>query len=169
MARINNHPIRLARLQLGISQVELAKRAGVNRAAVTAIEDGRTKTPSDAVLTPLANGLGTTVEELREECAAFATAPLEVNAPPAVANLMVIPPYTLSQYYPNFKAWRREIAKTPTALASMLRVNPAVVSRYEDGKMTGFPEALSRKLLEAFKPYGMTTDYIVELEKLPAA
>ena len=62
MARINNHPMRLARLQLGISQVELAKRAGVNRAAVTAIEDGRTKTPSDAILAPLALGLGITAE-----------------------------------------------------------------------------------------------------------
>lgn len=169
MARINNHPIRLARLQLGISQVELAKRAGVNRAAVTAIEDGRTKTPSDAILTPLALGLGTTIEELRQKCTEFASAPLEVKVPPAVANLMIIPPYTLSQYYPNFKSWRREIAKTPTALASMLRVNPAVVSRYEDGKMQGFPEALSRKLLEAFQPHGMTAEYVVELEKLPAA
>lgn len=169
MARIADHPIRLARLQLGISQVELAKRAGVNRAAVTAIEDGRTKTPSDTILTPLANGLGTSVEELKASCVEFASAPLEINAPPAVANLMVIPPYTLSQYYKSFKQWRNEIAKTPTALASMLRVNPAVVSRYEDGKMSAFPESLSRKLLEAFKPYGMSTEYIIELEKLPAA
>ena len=53
MARINNHPVRLARLQLGISQVELAKKAGVNRAAVTAIEDGRTKNPSDTILLPV--------------------------------------------------------------------------------------------------------------------
>ena len=169
VARINNHPIRLARLQLGISQVELAKRAGVNRAAVTAIEDGRTKNPSDAILTPLANGLGVGIDDLRAECAKFTSSPLEINAPPAVANLMIIPPYTLGQYYRSFKQWRFEIAKTPTALASMLRVNPAVVSRYEAGEMQAFPEALSRKLLEAFKPYGMTAEYVVELEKLPAA
>lgn len=169
VARINNHPVRLARLQLGISQIELANRAGVNRAAVTAIEDGRTKNPSDAILAPLAAGLGIDIDTLREECVQFASAPLEIDAPPAVANLMIIPPYTLSQYYPNFRAWRREIAKTPTALASMLRVNPAVVSRYESGEMQAFPEILSRKLLEAFKPYGMTADYVIELEKLPAA
>ena len=169
MARISDHPVRLARLQLGISQVELAKRAGVNRAAVTAIEDGRTKTPSDTILVPLANGLGTTVQELKENCVKFASSPLQIDAPPAVANLMVIPPYTLSQYYKSFQQWRKEIAKTPTALASMLRVNPANVSRYESGEMQAFPESLSRKLLEAFKPYGMSPEYVVELEKLPAA
>ena len=169
MARINNHPVRLARLQLGISQVELAKKAGVNRAAVTAIEDGRTKNPSDAILLPLASGLGISIEDLRAECKQFASAPIEIQAPPAVQNLMIIPPYTLGQYYKSFKQWRSEIAKTPTALASMLRVNPAVVARYESGEMQAFPEVLSRKLLEAFKPYGMSAEYIVELEKLPAA
>jgi hypothetical protein len=82
---------------------------------------------------------------------------------------MLIPPYTLGQYYRTFKQWRMEIAKTPTALASMLRINPAVISRYEAGRLSGFPELLSRQLLEAFKPYGMTSEYVVELEKLPAA
>jgi transcriptional regulator with XRE-family HTH domain len=169
VARINNHPVRLARLQLGLSQVELANKAGVNRAAVTAIEDGRTKVPSDTILAPLASGLGIAVDELKAQCREFATAPIAIDAPPAVQNLMIIPPYTLSQYYKSFKQWRSEIAKTPTALASMLRVNPAVVSRYESGEMKAFPELLSRRLLEAFKPYGMSADYIVELEKLPAA
>jgi hypothetical protein len=35
--------------------------------------------------------------------------------------------------------------------------------------LTGFPEILTRKLLEAFKSYGMTAEYVVELEKLPNA
>ena len=80
---------------------------------------------------------------------------------------MLIPPYTLGQYYKSFRQWRSEIAKTPTALASMLRVNPAVISRYEAGQLSGFPELLSRQLLEAFAPYGMTPEYVIELEKLP--
>lgn len=169
MARIADHPLRLARLQLGISQVELAKLAGVNRAAVTAIEDGRTKTPSDAILAPLAVKLNLDISVLKDSCVTFSKEPISIDAPPAVANLMVIPPYTLSQYYRSFKQWRSEIAKTPTALASMLRINPAVISRYEAGEMQAFPETLSRKLLEAFKSYGMTPEYIIELEKLPAA
>lgn len=169
MARIPNHPVRLARLDAGWSQMQLARMAGVNRAAITAIEDGRTKIPSDAILTPLAINAGTTVDELRAKCKDFASAPLEVKVPPAVENLMLIPPYTLNQYYKSFKQWRSEIAKTPTALASMLRINPAVVSRYEAGRLSGFPELLSRHLIEAFKPYGMTAEYMLELEKLPPA
>jgi hypothetical protein len=51
----------------------------------------------------------------------------------------------------------------------MLRVNPAVISRYEAGQLSAFPEILTRKLIEAFKPYGITAEYVVELEKLPAA
>lgn len=169
MARIPNHPVRLARLEAGFSQVELARLAGVNRAAVTAIEDGRTKRPSDAILAPLALKLSTTIEELKDRCLTFSSEPLAIEPPPAVANLMLIPPYTLGQYYRTFRQWRMEIAKTPTALASMLRINPAVISRYEAGRLSGFPELLSRQLLEAFKPYGMTSEYVVELEKLPAA
>lgn len=169
MARIPNHPLRLARLEAGLSQIELAKLAKVNRAAITAIEDGRTKRPSDAILAPLAVRLGISTKELQNKCETFVTAPLAVSVPPAVENLMLIPPYTLNQYYKTFRQWRREIAKTPTALASMLRINPAVVSRYEAGRLVGFPELLSRQLLEAFKPYGMTSEYMIELEKLPPA
>lgn len=169
MARIPNHPIRLARIQAGLSQVELARAAGVNRAAITAIEDGRTKRPDDRILGTLAARMDIPAAELAQQVEAFLTQPLSVAVPPAVENLMLIPPYTLSQYYKTFRDWRREIAKTPTALASMLRVNPAVISRYEAGKLSGFPELLSRQLLEAFKPYGMTPEYIVELEKLQAS
>ena len=169
MARIPNHPIRLARLEAGLSQVQLAKLAGVNRAAVTAIEDGRTKVPSETILAPLAVKLDVPVEVLKDRCITFSNEPLQVKVPAAVENLMVIPPYTLSQYYRSFKQWRLEIAKTPTALASMLRINPAVISRYEAGQLAGFPELLSRRLLEAFSAHGMTPEYVIELEKLPNA
>lgn len=169
MARIADHPVRLARLQLGLSQVALASKAGVNRAAITAIEDGRTKRPAEKIIGVLANGLGISADELEKQIKSYISQPIEITPPPAVANLMLIPPYTLSQYYKTFKQWRLEIAKTPTALASMLRVNPAVISRYEAGQLSTFPEILSRKLLEAFKEYGMTAAYVVELEKLPAA
>ena len=149
--------------------MELARAAGVNRAAITAIEDGRTKRPDDRILGTLAARIDIPVAELAAEVEQFLNQPLEVKAPPAVQNLMLIPPYTLGQYYRSFRDWRREVAKTPTALASMLRVNPAVISRYEAGQLAGFPELLSRQLLEAFGPYGMTPEYVVELEKLPSS
>lgn len=168
MARIPDHPVRLARLQLRLSQNQLADRAGVNRAAVTAIEDGRTKKPSTQILTVLANGLDVPIEDLQKQVDDYMNQPISVQAKPAVQNLMLIPPYTLSQYYKSFREWRTEIAKTPTALASMLHMNPAIISRYEDGLLQNFPETLSKKLIEAFGQYGLTAEYVVELEKLPA-
>lgn len=111
MARIADHPLRLARLQLGLSQVALATRAGVNRAAITAIEDGRTKNPSQKILDVIASGLGINEAELAQNIQDYVTKPVVITPPPAVQNLMVIPPYTLSQYYKTFKQWRLEIAK----------------------------------------------------------
>lgn len=170
MARISDHPLRLARLQCKLSQAELAKRAGVQRAAITAIEDGRTKNPSPAVIEALAEASHIPADQLRESIKTWTNSPTITNVKPAVANLMIIPPYVLNQYYKTFKQWRQDVAPTPTALGSLLRLNASVVARYEAGDYKrGMPEVLSAKLLEAFSPYGMTTDYILELEKLPHA
>lgn len=153
-----------------MTQAELAQRAGVQRAAVTAIEDGRTKKPSEQVLAVLASAAGISVEDLATEVQTWLARPVTPRVRPSVENLMVIPPYVLSQYYGSFRQWRKEIAPTPTALASMLRLNAAVISRYESGEYKrGMPEVLSSRLLEAFGSYGMTPEYILELEKLPAA
>jgi transcriptional regulator with XRE-family HTH domain len=169
MARISDHPVRLARLRSSMTQAELAKRAGVQRSAVTAIEDGRTKKPSEAVLAVLAQATGTPIKDFEEEVRQWQAKPSIPSVRPAVENLMTIPPYVLTQYYKSFVQWRTEIAQSPTALASMLRLNAAVVSRYEAGDYKrGMPEVLSSKLLKAFGPYGLTIEYILELEKLPA-
>lgn len=169
MARISDHPVRLARLRSSMTQAELAKRAGVQRSAITAIEDGRTKSPSEAVLAVLAAATNTPVLELQNVIRTWLEKSATPDVKPAVANLMAIPPYVLGQYYRSFTQWRKEIAPSPTALASMLRLNAAVVSRYEAGDYKrGMPEVLSSKLLKAFGAYGMNTDYILELEKLPA-
>lgn len=169
MARISDHPVRLARLRSSMTQADLAKRAGVQRSAVTAIEDGRTKKPSEAVLAVLAQATGTPLKDFEEQIREWQAKPSTPLVRPAVENLMTIPPYVLTQYYKSFVQWRTEIAPSPTALASMLRLNAAVVSRYEAGDYKrGMPEVLSSKLLKAFGPYGLTIDYILELEKLPA-
>src|SRR3954469_19458948 len=55
--------LRAARAQLGISQAELAHRAGVTRQAVSAIESGKAA-PTMAVALKLARVLGRRVDDL---------------------------------------------------------------------------------------------------------
>lgn len=161
MARIVDHPVRLWRLQLGWSQVDLAGRAGVNRSAVTAVEDGRTRVPSDRVLEVLADGLDLSVDYLRGRVVEWLSAGVQVK--PSVENVLAIPPYLLGQYYPSFRVWRGDVARSVTELGSLLRVNPSVLSRYEAG-LTGFPEVVSRRLVERL---GASAEYVVALEGLP--
>lgn len=165
LARISDHPVRLVRLRLNLTQAGLAERAGVQRSAVTAVEDGRTRVPSDAILGVLAAGEGRSVEDLKAEVAAWFDRPVKRSVRPAVERLLEVPPYLLSQYYGSFVDWRREVAPSATAFASLLRVNAAVVSRYESGGYKrGMPEVLSRRLVEAF---GLDVEYVLALEGLP--
>jgi DNA-binding XRE family transcriptional regulator len=66
MARITadkKHPVRAARIAHSLSQSELAKRAGISRQALGAIES-TTYLPSVSVALALARELGATVEAL---------------------------------------------------------------------------------------------------------
>jgi DNA-binding XRE family transcriptional regulator len=142
----------------------LAQLAGVTRAAITAIEDGRTRQPSPKLTATLASHLGIEASTLERDIETWLKKPLQPTLKPAAQNLLLIPPYILSQYYSTFADWRAEIAKTQTAFASMLRLNPAIIRDYESGKYQAMPDGLSGKLLEAF---GISPEYLVALEGLP--
>lgn len=167
MARIADHPLRIARLRAGITQDALARRAGVQRSAISAIEDGRTKKPTERLIAAIAPLVGVSAAELEGEIQAWLDKPIEAPLRPSAQNLMVIPPYTLGQYYRSFQEWRREIAPTPTALASMLRINPATIRDYENGKLQTLPDSLARQMLKAFEQYGFSPEYLAALEALP--
>lgn len=167
MARIADHPLRIARLRANISQESLAKRAGVQRSAISAIEDGRTKRPTERLIAAIAPLVSMTAADLEQEIQAWLEKPIEAPLKPSAQNLMVIPPYVLGQYYKSFVEWRREVAPTQTALASMLRINPATIRDYENGKLQSLPDSLARQMLRAFEPYGFTPEYLAALEALP--
>lgn len=164
MARISDHPIRLARLKAGLSQSALAQLAGVERSALTALEDGRTRRASKGILEALAARLDIPATLISEEVEQWWDTPISPVLTPAAKNLLLIPPYTLSQYYRTFSDWRAEFAKTQTGFASMLRLNPAIVRDYESGKLQLMPDGLSGKLMQAFNIDG---EYLVALEGLP--
>lgn len=163
MARITDHPVRLARIQAGLSQNKLANAAGIHRSALTAIEDGRTKRPTPVLIGTLAAILDIPTSELERQIDEWLNRPLTPSLRPSAKNLMEIPPYVLGQYYSTFEQWRKEIAPTQTAFASMLRINPAIVRDYESGKYLNMPDGLSGKMMQAF---GISGEYLVALEGL---
>lgn len=163
MARIVDHPVRVARLRCGLSQNRLAVLAGVQRSALTAVEDGRTRRPNSRVLGVLASQLGVSVGELEREVELWWSRPVVPVLSRAAQNLLLIPPYVLGQYYSSFGEWRKEFAGSVTAFASLLRVNPAVVREFEEGRTVGMSDVLSSRLLEGF---GLSVEYLVELGKL---
>ena len=56
--------IKRLRRKLGITQSELARRAGIRQGVLSYIENGRTKHPRIDTLAAIANALGVTVDEL---------------------------------------------------------------------------------------------------------
>lgn len=166
MARIADHPLRIARLKAGLSQQSLATKAGVQRSAVSAIEDGRTRMPTERLIGTIAAILDIEAKTLRQEIEAWLEKPITPSLKPSAKNLLEIPPYVLGQYYQSFAQWRSELAPTQTAFASMLRINPAIVRDYENGKYKSMPDGLSAKMLKAFEAHGFSPEYLVALEGL---
>ena len=159
MSRIVDHPVRIARIAKGLSQSKLASLAGVQRSAVTAVEDGRTKHPSDKILSVLSDD----PKQLLADVLAWWGAPVRPQLKPAAQNLLLIPPYTLGQYYSTFGQWRREFAPTVTAFASLLRLNPAVVREFEEGRVEAMGDVLAGRLVSGL---GVSSEYLVALEGL---
>jgi transcriptional regulator with XRE-family HTH domain len=159
MARITDHPVRVARIQKGLSQNKLAQLAQVQRSAITAVEDGRTKHPSDRILAVLSDD----PKQLLDEVLLWWDAPVKPVLKPSAENLLLIPPYTLGQYYRSFGEWRREFAPTVTGFASLLRLNPAVVREFELGRVERMGDVLAGRLVSGL---GVSAEYLVALEGL---
>lgn len=159
MSRIVDHPVRIARIARGLSQSKLASLAGVQRSAVTAVEDGRTRVPSERILAVLSDD----PKQLLSEVLGWWDAPVRPVLKPAAQNLLLIPPYTLGQYYSSFGQWRREFAPTVTGFASLLRLNPAVVREFELGRVEAMGDVLAGRLVSGL---GLSPEYLVALEGL---
>ena len=159
MARIVDHPVRLARISKGLSQNKLASLAGVQRSAVTAVEDGRTRVPSEKILAVLSDD----PKQLLDDVLRWFDVPPRPVLRRSAENLLLIPPYTLNQYYRSFGEWRREFAPTVTGFASLLRVNPAVVREFELGRVERMGDVLAGRLVSAL---GLSPEYLIALEGL---
>lgn len=163
--RQSDNPLRLARVRAGVPQATLAKDLGVSRSTLQAIEEGRTREPSRTLLWRLDNACGLptgTLEGQLQRWHATRT-PLDrlTHRQRAILDL---PASAITRDYDSFVAWRRELASSPTAFASLIGVDRAKVSAYESGiRVNGMPDTLATALVQAL---GISDAYLVALQRL---
>jgi transcriptional regulator with XRE-family HTH domain len=166
MPRIDDHPLRLARMRRNVGQITLSRESGVNRSTISAIEEGRTVTPSPETLSAISRVLQLADGQLERELTRWQAARADQGPVLSlVAQTLLRQPSTVIATFPSFVAWRKKLAPSPTAFASMLGVNRQVVAGYEQGiRVQGMPDPLTHALLSVLK---IDNDYLKVLQQLP--
>lgn len=165
MPNYETHPLRVIRRRHGLEMKELARLAGVSRATVSQIEEGRTKHPNDRVIAVLARLSGEDPKELFSRVVSWGGQRLEDLVPRRALSALQLPPEALVDLYPSFAAWRSEFADNPTRFASFLRINRLTVAKYESGGFVGgMPDSLVHALIARF---GLSDAYLLAVEELP--
>lgn len=160
-----DHPVRLARIRAGLSVATLATRTGTHRATIHAIEEGRTKWPSKAILSRFDGIFGLTDGSMEVDVGRWLSA--RGQRPPQLglkANAVLALSPAQVRMYRSFVHWRREISPTPTSFASMLGLPRSTVSLFEKGiRSRGMPDTLSSAIVRVL---GVSNDYLIALQKL---
>jgi transcriptional regulator with XRE-family HTH domain len=149
----------------GLEMVELARLAGVSRATISQIEEGRTKKPNKKVVQVLARMSGHSTEELFQRIETWRNQTPETVLPARWRGLLSLSADAVQDLYPSFQHWREELSDNPTHFASVLRINRLTVSKYERGQFVGgMPDTLAHALASRL---GLSEDYLSVLESLP--
>jgi transcriptional regulator with XRE-family HTH domain len=144
---------------------ELARLAGVSRATVSQIEEGRTKKPNVKVLQVLSARSGVPVVELLQRVDQWRRRPVDELLPQRAASMLSLEPALLGEFYRSFAHWRGEFSDNPTNFASVLRINRMTVAKYERGEFVGgMPDSLAHALHSRL---GISLEYVQALEALP--
>lgn len=165
MPNYESHPLRKLRRLHGLEMKELARLAGVSRATVSQMEEGRVKRPNAKVVAVLSRLSGLPVEELFARVEAWQKLSLDELMPRRGQSTLLLEPRLLAQFYRSFAHWRGEFADNPTSFASILRINRMTVAKYERGEFVGgMPDSLFAALSSRL---GLSVDYVTALEQLP--
>jgi transcriptional regulator with XRE-family HTH domain len=165
MPNYQNHPLRVIRRRHGLEMKELARLAGVSRATVSQIEEGRTRRPNERVIAVLARLSGEDPKGLLGRVVAWGDQGVEDVVPRRGLSALQLPPEMLSTLYPSFISWRAEFADNPTRFASFLRINRLTVAKYERGGFVGgMPDSLAHALVDRLK---LSDEYLQAVEELP--
>lgn len=170
MPKFPDHPLVAARERAGLSQTELARRAGVSRLTVAKIEGAVTRTLDPGT----ASRLGQQLMNLSPNAAAESLQ-LKIDAwfshlqprdhiPPAARSLLHLSPAGLEERFASFKDWRSAITPSAEFFAALIGVHRQTVDAYEKGIRVG---GMSSNLASALLTLGITTEYLTVLRQLP--
>lgn len=159
MPVIENHPLRLRRVRAGLSQTEVATRAGLTRAAVAQIEEGRTR-PNPTVVSALAMATNSSMAMLWQELQAWDDTPVTLSAD-ALATLRIAPATLM--HFESYGQWRTEVAPSIAAFSSLLRVPTSTLAKYEHNASDAMPKSLREALANKLN---LSADYIEAIEVL---
>lgn len=165
MPKIDDHPLRLARIRAGVRPKQLADGIGVHRSTVAAIEEGRTNEPSPETVQAIESFLNLPPGRLQEDLARWQVKRAESGPQLTLRGkaLLMASPETVAEF-PSFVHWRSMLSPSPTSFASMLGVNRVVVANYERGiRLRGMPDTLSHALVSVL---GISNDYLLALQRL---
>lgn len=158
-----DNPLRLARLKAGLTQTELARRAGIHRASLVAIEEGRTRNPAPATLGALSRHLATSDTQLQHELSLWLArqAPSWDHRQRALLGQSAA---AITTTYPSFAAWRQDLGLPVHRFAATIGVSRSTVLEFEAGlRVGGMPDTMISGLLRL----GMPTDAVLALAALP--
>lgn len=156
----DDHPVRLIRMSANLTQMDVAKAAGVSRATVQSIEEGRTNGVNHKVLGVLEIASGLTGEVIQDRIKAWQD--ITPDDFSIRARLVLGLPVHFVEQYESFAQWRRDISPNPTAFASLLKVPRSTVLKYEAGEVA-MPKPLYAALQTRFH---LSQEYVEALRKL---
>lgn len=162
MPIVQDHPLRLLRIRAGLSQGEVARRAGVSRSVVAQLEEGRITTPNENIVRVLAETTGTPPHKVVEDVALWhqqKVTPLSRRAEMALSL-----PASIVEQYASYDQWRSDIAENITQLSSLLRVSRNTIVAYEDGRTRSMPKPMIAALQNRL---GLSDEYVSAVTRLP--
>lgn len=171
MPKFPDHPLVVARERAGLSQSELARRAGVSRLTVAKIEGAVTRTLDADTATSLERNLrGSLMPALQVQGLQgaidswFARLKPRDHISAAARSILHLSPAGLTERFTSFHDWRSAIAPSTEFFAALIGVHRQTVEAYEKGIRVG---GMSSKLASALLELGISSEYLTALRQLP--
>lgn len=168
MPKFPDHPLVVARERAGLSQSELARRAGVSRLTVAKIEGAVTRTLDEGTAYQLEMNLrdvNVPVGYLQTRIDRwFSHLKPRDHISAAARSILHLSPAGLTERFTSFHDWRSAIAPSTEFFAALIGVHRQTVEAYEKGIRVG---GMSSKLASALLELGISSEYLTALRQLP--